>query len=146
MIRFKGGAVIDKSADVAKAVRKAGYDALRRLGFLVRKSAQESIEDVSGPSAAGTPPHTHKHQRTKKGGQRKLGQLPQSILYSMERDPIPHVIIGPSVNVVGTVGKVLEEGGTRGINTYEPRPFMGPALAREIGELPGLLAEKLSHL
>lgn len=145
MIGFGPGKYVDESAKVAKAVRKAAWDALRRLGFLVRGKAQEEIKDEPGPSTPPNPPHTHKHQLTKKGKPRKQGQLPQSILYGTPSDGPPSVIVGPSVNVVGTAGKVLEEGGERKEDHYEPRPFMGPALAAEVGELPGLLADKLSQ-
>ena len=146
MIGFGGGKYVNEGAKVAKAVRKAAWDALRRLGFLVRAKAQEEIKDEAGPSTPPDPPHTHKHQTTKRGKPRKLGQLPQSILYGTPDDGPPSVIIGPSVNVVGTVGAVLEKGGERKGDEYEPRPFMGPALAAEVGELPGLLADKLKQL
>ncbi len=146
MIGFQPGKYVDESAQVAKAVRKAGWDALRRLGFLIRGYAQQEIADEPGPSTPPTPPHTHKHQLGKKGKPRKQGQLPASILYGTPDEGPPSVIVGPSVNVVGTVGKVLEEGGQRGADRYQPRPFMGPALAAEVGELPGLLAEKLQQL
>ena len=140
MIAFRPGKYVDESDRVAKAVRKAGWDALRRLGFLIRTRVQGSIADEKGPSAAGTPPHTH--TATKRG----KGQLPKSILYGTPDEGPPSVIVGPSVNVVGTVGKVLEEGGTRKQDHYQARPFMAPALASEIGELPGLLADKLANL
>ena len=137
-VNFKGGKYIDEGERLAKSVRKAGWDALRRLGFLVRSKAQQSISNEKGPSAAGTPPHTHPG--------RGKGQLPKSILYGTVDEGSPSIIIGPSVNVVGTVGRVLEEGGTRFNDKYQPRPFMAPALAAEIGDLPGLLADKLANL
>ena len=139
MIAFKGGKYVDEGEKLAKAVRKAGWDALRRLGFLIRGKAQESIQDEKGPSTPPQAPHTHTAGRSK-------GQLPKSILYGTPDDGPPSVIVGPSVNVVGTVGKVLEEGGTRKKDEYQPRPFMAPALAAEVGELPGLLADKLKSL
>ena len=146
MVGFKPGTYVDDSAKVARAVRKAGWDALRRLGFLIRGQAQAEIKDEAGPSTPPAPPHTHKHQLTKKGKPRKQGQLPASILYGTPSEGPPSVIVGPSVNVVGTVGKVLEEGGSRKQDHYQPRPFMAPALAAEIGELPGLLADKLKNI
>ena len=146
MISFGPGKYVDDSAKVARAIRKAGWDALRRLGFMIRGKAQQSIQDVPGPSDPGEPPHTHARGTTKKGNASRQGRLPSSILYGTVDEGSPGVIVGPSVNVVGTVGKVLEEGGTRGKDTYSPRPFMAPALMEEIGELPGLLAEKYSNL
>ena len=53
MVGFKPGKYVDDSAKVARAVRKAGWDALRRLGFLIRGQAQAEIKDEAGPS---TPP------------------------------------------------------------------------------------------
>lgn len=138
---------VDESANIAKAMRRAAYRSLSRLGFLVRQTAKESIEDTAGPSAPGEPPHTHKRVTTKKGNRGKQGLLPASILYSLEKDSMS-VIIGPSVNVVGTVGEAFEHEGTKMFRgqQYASRPFMGPALGEEIGELPGLLAENYGKM
>jgi len=147
MIGFKGGKFVDQTANVAKAVRKAGEYALKRLGFLVRAKAMESLKSESGPSAPGEPPHTHERAKTRKGKPGKMGLLPSSILYGIAHNP-DRVIIGPSVNVVGIVGAAFEHGGTvtfRGAS-YPPRPFMGPALGEEIGQLPGLLLDELAKL
>ncbi len=51
MISFGPGKYVDSGAEVAKAVRKAGWDALRRLGFLIRQHVQASIADEKGPEA-----------------------------------------------------------------------------------------------
>lgn len=143
MIGFKSGQYVDESAGLAKAVRKAGYDALRRLGFIVRKQAQDSIEVDDRPSPPGEPPHTRQKR------------LPRSILYGVEKDPLPNVVIGPSKNLTGMLGHAMEAGGPSLVSAstpnrrpvdLAPRPFMAPALAAEIGELPGLLADKLAQL
>jgi hypothetical protein len=134
---------IDTAAEVAKAMRRAAYTALKVLGFRIRQTAQASIADEAGPSPEGSPPHTHKRATSKKGKPRKQGLLPASILYGFEKESLS-VLVGPSVNVVGTVGAAFEhEGSTtfRG-DEYGPRPFMQPALQQDIGELPGLLAEQ----
>jgi hypothetical protein len=52
------------------------------------------------------------------------------------------VLVGPSVNVIGSSMSAMEHGGQYKGHDYEPRPFMGPALGEEIGELPGLLSEQ----
>lgn len=142
MINFKGGKFVDETERVRKAVRRAGFNALRRLGFLIRKVAQASILREPGPSEPGTPPHTHRRLRGKRKG---IGQLPGSILYDTEDNP-ERVIIGPSINIVGTSAKPHEHGGDYKGQSYESRPFMGPALAEEIGELPGLLIEQLTKV
>ena len=143
MIGFGPGKYVDEGAKVAKAVRKAAWDALRRLGFLIRAKAQSEIEVSDKPSTPGEPPHT----RNKR--------LPKSILYATPDEGPPSVIAGPAKNLIGTLGGVLESGGeslvqdahpTKPPATIEERPFMGPALAEEIGELPGLLANKLANI
>ena len=153
-LKFGGGKYVDEGAQVAKAVRKAGWDALRRLGFLVRKKAQQSILKEDGPSEPGTPPHTHGKREYRTSGrlhtktlrESHKGLLPTSILYSTTDDAGPGVVIGTAENVIGTVGGLHEHGGMRYGHEYPARPFMGPALAAEIGELPGLLADKLANL
>ena len=134
---------VDETAAVAKAFRRATYQALQRLGFMIRGQAQSSIQEETGPSAPGSPPHTHKHAVTKKGKPRKQGLLPSSILYALDKDSMS-VIVGPSVNVVDTVGAAFEHEGESSFRgqDYPSRSFMGPALGEEIGALPGLLAEQ----
>lgn len=134
---------VDETEKVAKAFRRATYRALERLGFKIRARAQASIADAPGPSTPGTPPHTHRRTKTKSGREGKQGLLPASILYGLDKDSMS-VLIGPSVNVVGTVGAAFEHEGDKEFRDgdYPDRSFMGPALAEEIGELPGLLAEQ----
>ncbi len=143
-MRFAAGKYIDQGERLAKAFRHAAHNALRRLGFLIRGTAQKSIEDVPGPSRPGTPPHTHSHARFSKKGKPKKGSgiLPGAILYA-EIEPMG-IVVGPSARLAGTVGAAFEHEGTisfRG-EKYEPRPFMSPALAQEIRKLPGILAEQ----
>ncbi len=147
MIAFKPGKYVDDSAKLAKAVRRAGRIALRILGFQTRAQAQASIEPERGPSRPGQPPHTHTATRTKKGKPRGKGRLPKAILYAVETDP-DRVVIGPSKNLIGTVGQAFEHEGEvqyKGRN-YPPRPFMAPALALEAPKLPGFLIEQLDKI
>ena len=147
MIGFKSGKFVDEGERVAKAIRRAGYFALCKLGFKVRAEAKSEIEEEKGPSPAGSPPHTHKHVTTKSGKEGKQGLLPASILYAIEKDPA-RVIIGPSVNVVGTVAPPSSTRGRRNTRaaSIPRRPFMGPALAEEEGQLPGLLATEMERI
>ena len=149
--------LVDDSEKVLKAFRRAKYVALKRLGFLIRRTAQESILNEEGPSDPGTPPHTH--SKTTKSGRKvqyrvgktaatresHAGLLPASIVYSMDKQT-ESVIIGPSANVVGTVGGTLEYGGERFGREYPPRPFMEPELKGQIGDLPGLLKEEYGKI
>ncbi len=162
-VSFRLGKYVDESKKLTRAVRKAGFDALRRLGYLVVRDARASIKDEKGVSDPGTPPHTHAA-----GGQ----NLPQSILYTTEDDPA-RMIAGPAFTMAERLGgldkadkfqkKLISNAPlSRGFKTekYVPheigghfngkdfpeRPFMGPALAEEVGELPGLLADKLAQI
>jgi hypothetical protein len=138
---------VDEGEKLAKAFRRAAYVALKILGFDIRATAKSSIEDEKGPSTPGSPPHTHKRYTTKSGRQGKQGLLPASILYGLEKESLS-VLVGPSVNLVGTVGAAFEHEGNvqfRG-HDYPPRPFMVPALQQDIGELPGLLSEQYGKI
>jgi len=144
-VGFSGGKVVDQDERLRKAIRRAGFFALRRLGFLVRKRAQESIEPSAAPSEPGEPPHTRAGSGRHGGRQRSTsGHLPKAILYDTEDNP-PAVIIGPSEDLIGKVGRPMEHGGEFRGRTYPRRPFMGPALEEEEGELPGFLASNLDQ-
>jgi hypothetical protein len=143
MISFRPGRYVDESARLAKRVRKAGWDALRRLGFLIRAQAQEEIVVDEKPSPPGEPPHTRQKR------------LPRSILYGTPSEGLPSVIVGPALHLTGMLGHAMECGGQSLVSSatpnrppveLAPRPFMAPALAAEKGELPGLLAEKLANI
>lgn len=143
--------------DVLKAIRRAGLFALRRLGFLIRQTAQAEIKFERGPSDPGSPPHSHRKLYRAKGKRRstkekfstrdltKSGMLPGSILYDIERHP-DAVVVGPSFAIVGESASPHEHGGEYKGQDYPERPFMGPALAEDIGELPGLLAEQMNEI
>jgi hypothetical protein len=156
MIAFRPGKYLDDSARLSKAVRRAGRVALRILGYNVRKTAQASLEDVKGPSKPGQPPHTHERgsARQKRKATRAAGGkagrphvLPAAIIYGVETNP-DRVLIGPTANVAGTVGRAFEHEGDvefRG-HVYPPRPFMAPALAVESPQLPEFLIEQLDKI
>lgn len=171
MFRFTAGKYRDTSDKLVKQVRKSGLVALRILGFNVMQDAQKSIKSVPGErkwiplkgserlaakpghraktgfwawvfpaSPPGTPPYTHPYSKKKRKTQ---GSLPGAILYDTELDP-DAVVIGPSAELFSKVGKPHEHaGGFRGAN-YPERPFMGPALSRQIGSLPGIIAEQIN--
>ena len=105
-------------------------------------------------SPVGTPPYTHVDSKRKR---KTEGALPAAILYDLERDDASGtgfvhegwaaeanaVVIGPSIDLLSTVGRPHEHAGSFRGETYPQRPFMGPALGQEIGSLPGLLAEQI---
>ncbi len=128
-----------------KATDKGAYKTLRHAAFSIRKSAIESMVFAKGPSTAGSPPHAHK------------GKIRRSILVA--QDAKGEVVVGPSYPRVKAGGRpywlaqMLEHGGTftrtkkrkaRGrpkkgdapqltrTITFPPRPFMQPALQRNL--------------
>jgi hypothetical protein len=158
MFRFKSGGYNDDSKKLIAKVRRGGLNALKILGFNVRKTAQTSIKSVPGhrewrvrkngtpykiwvfpASKPGSPPFTHPRSKKKRS---TSGQLPQSILYDIENDP-DAVVIGPSAELFHKTGRPHERGGSFRGRNYPDRPFMGPALANELGSLPGLIADQI---
>ena len=130
---------------VERATDKGAYKSLRHAAFSIRKSAIESMVEARGPSRPGTPPHRH------------TGRLARSILVAQDKNG--EVVVGPSYSRVKVGGRppwlarMLEHGGTftrrkkrktRGRPkkgeapepmlsvTYPARPFMAPALKRNL--------------
>ena len=111
-----------------------------KTGKLLHRAKTGFWAWVFPASPPGTPPYTHPYSKKKR---KTEGGLPGAILYDTEKDP-DAVVIGPSAELFSKVGKPHEHaGGFRGAN-YPERPFMGPALSRQIGSLPGLIAEQIN--
>lgn len=119
MIDFKVE-VKDTSNAVLRAEERAKQKVIRMTAARVRKSARASIikRPPGEPSPPGTPPHTHRGQFMRR-----------AIFYRADRDV---GVVGPVASIVGDVGNVHEFGGTRGDNQYDERPFMFPALEKQI--------------
>lgn len=130
MIHFRinqaKGLFFDRKA-VTTAVNRAERRVLSRFGAFVRRGARSSIRKRRRASARGSPPSSH------------TGLLKRNIFFVYE--PLrSSVIIGPVKLNKGTdAPEVLEHGGrvVRRVNgkkvrvTYKPRPYMGPAYAKE---------------
>lgn len=118
-----------------EAVRKAGREAARksfpRAAFLIRQSAIQSIEKATGPSTPGTPPHTHRRMFMRR-----------AIRYAADRDG---AVIGPQFSTVGTAGSPHEFGGSYKGGDYPKRPFMGPALNKNLANFAGSFAGSISR-
>ena len=127
-------AVVTKLVNDFERVRREADRAARNVfakaAFRIFRDAQASIERSSTPSAPGSTPHT------------KRGQLKRSIRYDATKDG---AIIGPKASMVGTSGEVHEFGGSYRGGSFPERPFMGPALSRELdkfaGEFSGSIGE-----
>ena len=116
----------DTTKKVEKAADKATFKNLGHAASSIRKSAIESIKPAEGPSAPGTPPHTHTAGVTKKGKPKK-GHLPRAIVYDVDK-AAQEAVIGPRASVVGESGAAHELGGEFHGDDYPERPFMFPAL------------------
>lgn len=121
----------DKKA-ILNAVPPALRKALSKAGAYIRDDARKSIKTRKKPAPPGQPPHSHK------------GQLRKFIFFAF--DPASRsVIVGPAAfSSRSQAPYLLEHGGTtqrkrrKRIITaqYEPRPYMLPALLKNIHEIP----------
>ena len=108
------------SPRVRRAMDTATRQALGRAGAFIRRRAKSSIRRRKGISQPGQPPHSH------------AGHLRRLIFF------------GPVPFKQGEAPRLLEFGGTvtrrtrrrRRRMTYRKHPFMGPALAAELPQLP----------
>lgn len=108
--------------DEVNRVRQRAKDAARksfsRTAFLIRKTAVDSVERAEGPSAPGSPVHTHRGNWFRR-----------AIRYFANKEG---AVIGPMFSVVGDVGEAHEFGKRRGEQDFPKRPTMGPALDKNL--------------
>lgn len=141
------GKLIPIPRALLKATDKGAYKTLKHAALSIRKSAIDSMIEMEGPSRPGTPPHKH------------TGRLGKSILAAEDEDTKQGWVVGPAYKLVKRGGRppwlahMLEFGGTftrtkkrkgRGrpkqgeappptlTVTYPARPFMQPALQRNL--------------
>lgn len=107
------------AAPIAKAAEKAAFRNMGHAAARIRKDAQESIDVAEGPSPAGTPPHTRKKQ------------LPRAITFDYARSE-QSAVIGPRASVVGEAGAAHELGGEFRGGEFDERPYMLPALEKNL--------------
>jgi hypothetical protein len=134
--------VTSNVAAVQKAVEKAEYKTLTHGAASIRKDAIASIVPGSGPSAPGTPPHTHTQKITKRGknkGKVRAGVLPRSILFKVDR-AAGVAVVGTSHRLAGESGKPHEIGGPYKKERFDKRPFMVPAMTRQAARFGGSYA------
>lgn len=120
---------------VIDAVDRATRKALSKAGAFIRTRSKSSIRSRKKVSAPGSPPSSH------------TGDLKKRIFFGYE-PATKSVVVGPVRFRAGEAPRLLEFGGqarrrshgkTRAV-AYRPRPFMGPALQKEIaaGTIPKL--------
>lgn len=148
---------------VIRAMDRASRRALSKAGAYIRTSARSSIKTraYNTHSKPGDPPFDHtgfalqrENKRRKRAGQQKLvrkktayNQGLKAILFGYD-EAANSVVIGPLRFGGGggksTVPHTLEHGGQAVIGSgnrrraisIAPRPFMGPALRKELPNLP----------
>lgn len=113
--------VEDRLHKVAKAADKAAFQNFRHAAASISKDAKASLDKAEGPSAPGSPPHTHKGT-----------YLRRAVRYAADKEG---AVIGPMASVVGEVGAVHEFGEVFKGSDFEERAFMGPALERALPRL-----------
>ena len=124
------GMTVKTRSDVPKvlrAARRTNIESLGHAGAAIRLTARRSIRKREGPSAPGSPPHTH------------TGALRSAVLYAVEKAR-ERVVIGPAFAGVGTSAMAHEFGGRYRKSRYSKRPFMGPALEKLRDRLPRMWA------
>lgn len=90
----------------------------------IAKDAKRSIRPSQSPSRPGRPPHTR----------RRL--LNRAIRFQTAPDK-KSIVIGPRASVVGGVAAAHEFGGSYKGDQFPARPFMRPALERNLHRLGG---------
>lgn len=108
----------DTTKAVADATEKAAFRNFGHAAARISKDAKASIEQAAGPSPAGSPPHTHKGKF-----------LSRAIRYDANK---VSAVIGPRESIVGEVGAAHEFGDEHHGQDFPERPFMGPALDKNL--------------
>ena len=122
MVGFKCH-ILDETHRVVEGQERAAGKALAKVAFEIRKAAIASIVESPEPSRPGRPPHTRR------------GLARRAIMYSVDRKA-QRAVIGPEASIIGDAMRAHEFGGDFRGQTYPQRPFMGPALERNVGLLP----------
>jgi len=113
--------------------------ALSRAGAFIRQRARTSIRSRKKISQPGQPPSSH------------VGDLKRLIWFAYEPTS-QSVVIGPMRFKQGEAPNLLEfggqatrqrRGGAKHIAVYRPRPFMGPAMEKELPQLPSYWAKSV---
>ena len=148
---LKGG-FFDRKV-VLDALDKATYKIFSEFGRKVRATAQKSLKYRKQSSPPGSPPHAHKSRtaekvdrKTGKVSKRSVSFLREYLYYAFDKTT-RSVVIGPSrLNRTIDSGSLqaLEYGGTatvksrgkRSRKAVAARPFMRPAAAAELPNLP----------
>jgi len=105
---------------VQKSADDATYENIRHAAFSISKTAKASIVTSDSPSREGSAPHT----RAEAGH-----NMRSAIFVDADADS---AVIGPRSTFVGIAGEVHEFGKDREGQSFDERPFMGPALEASV--------------
>lgn len=122
--------IIDHTRRVREAADRAARRAFAKAAFRIFRDAQASVERSAEPSAPGEPPHTRR------------GQLKRAIRYDATKDG---AVIGPRKSMVGISATAHEFGGSYERERFPARPFMGPALERDLDNFSGDFAGSIGE-
>lgn len=118
---------------VTNAVNKATFKNLNHAAASIRKAERESIEKAEGPSAPGSPPHTHNRQFLK-----------NAIVYDVDKEK-QEAVIGPRFSRVGTSAKAHEFGGEYKGAEFPERSFALPVLLNNLERFAGQWAGSIGE-
>ena len=124
-----------RDKETGRLVSAKGVKSLGHAAAILMKDARSSIRQTQSPdpSAPGKPPKT-----------RNRRFLQRSIRF--ETDATRKVaIIGPTASMVEQIGAVQEFGGRYKGQDYPARPFMAPALERNLHRFAGGFAGLLGN-
>jgi hypothetical protein len=114
----------DTSQRVKDAAERTTFRNLGHAAAAIRRDAVESIVVAEGASPAGTPPHTRRRQ------------LKRAIRFDNDRQA-QEAVVGPMASLVGEAGRAHELGEEFRGHDYPERPFMAPALDKNLDRFAG---------
>lgn len=130
-------------AKVTRAMSDATRRALSKAGAFVRTTAKGLIRSGKGVSKPGSPPKSH------------VGLLKKFLFFAYD-ERSRSVVIGPMLltEKTGEAPSLLEYGGLAKrrrrntdrefLYTYKARPYMGPALEKNVGKIPSTFQNSIT--
>lgn len=113
-----------RDAATGQFVSNRAFKSLFHAAATIARDAKRSITKSLQPSKPGRPPHTRRNL------------LKRSIRYAGEQSR-KTIVVGPLLSVVGGSAEAHEHGGSYKGDKYPARPFMQPALQRNLHRLGG---------